>query len=299
MNIFNSLRTGFLRSLKCWKGILIVWFSYLVLASFLAVPLSSTLKSSFGQSMITDHLRNGLDIEVFADPGANIRTILSFISPGLLFTVLIGFLLTAFLNGGLFHSLRRESRKFSTSEFFKSGAKYFWSFLTISILIRLLLYLFGAIFVGIPAVILLQVKDLSGNTAMIILFITIALYLLMLPVIFLVADYARAWQVTKSGTKCIKAIGFGFRKAFSKFRESYLLMALILIIQIFFIFLIFNVLFGWRPQTATGVFILFLISQILLYIRLALKTWRFASITASGEPYYQIQSDRNNMPDIV
>lgn len=299
MNIIHSLRSGFSRMVKSWKGILIIWFSSLILAAILTVPLLASLKRSYGTSMITDELMEGLNIEVFADLGSNLRLIMSFVSPGLAFVLLVGLIITAFLNGGLFNSLRYDAGKFSASDFFGAGARNFWSFLLIAIIIRGLLLLMSVIFIIIPMAVLLPSGGLPGNTDLIIFIITAILYLILMPVIFLVADYARAWQVTNVRLSGLKAIGFGFRKAFDRFRNSYFLMVILLIIQILYIFLLINLIPFWKPKTGSGTFILLLVSQLMLYIRFAVKAWRFASVTVSGEPYTQEESAENDIPDIV
>jgi hypothetical protein len=43
------------------------------------------------------------------------------------------------------------------------------------------------------------------------------------------------------------------------------------------------VLPAWKPVTNGGVFLLLIISQLMLYARLLLKTWRYASVTSFME----------------
>jgi hypothetical protein len=99
----------------------------------------------------------------------------------------------------------------------------------------------------------------------------------------LVADYARAWQVTCEKPSCFKAIGFGFSNTFSNFRASYPLMLVILSVQILFFILVFTTIPGWRPVSAAGIIFLFLLSQILFFIKVFLKVWRYGSVTALME----------------
>ena len=298
-NIIHFLRTGFSRSVKSWKGIAIIWLMYLILAAILSVPLSSVMGRTFGSSMITNELKDGLNIEAFAELGSYLSAILSFISPGLLFVLLIGFILTAFLNGGLFSSLRDGAGKFSVAEFFGASASNFWTFLLIAFLIRMIIYFTGIIFVAVPGVILIMGNGTTGGTILIVFSVTMFMYLIMLPVLLLAGDYARAAKVADVNIKGLKALGYGFSKAFRRFRESYILMIILFALQVFFLLLLINTIPFWKPQTDSGVFLMFMASQLLLFMRLALRTWQYASVTASGEPYLMKNSPIYSMPDIV
>ncbi len=114
MKILSSLKTGLSRALKSRKGVLIVWFIMFILVLVFIYPLRRSLSSAFGQSMITEKLANGFDIEVFADLGSTLKSLLSFFTAGFMFVGLIGFVLNSFLTAGLFGSVRKESGKFSS-----------------------------------------------------------------------------------------------------------------------------------------------------------------------------------------
>ena len=73
MKIFKSLASGFCRTLKAWKGILLIWFGSLLMVSLVALPLKGFLKSALGGSMITERLKDGIDIEVLGDIGSGFR----------------------------------------------------------------------------------------------------------------------------------------------------------------------------------------------------------------------------------
>jgi membrane protein YdbS with pleckstrin-like domain len=57
------------------------------------------------------------------------------------------------------------------------------------------------------------------------------------------------------------------------------MMVLLIVAQILLGILILLVLPAWKPLTGGGVFLLLIISQLMLYARLLLKTWRYASVT--------------------
>ena len=279
MKILHSIKSAALRTMNLWKGALIIWFLSLLLVSMLAMPIKGALNSGFGKSMITEKLADGLNFEVFADMGAAFRSIMSFFSVGLFMTILVGFILNAFFTGGVFERLKESSGKFSAGEFFRASAKNFWSFLVISLIISLIILVLAFLIIGIPLSIVGQ-SDSSPEGALFQTgLIVLSIFFLLLTVLLLVADYARAWQVTMDRNVCFKAIGFGFSQTFKTFLSSFPLMIILLVVQLSFGWLVLKILPGMRPATGGGVFLLFLLSQILFFLKIMLKIWRYGSVT--------------------
>ena len=280
MKIIHSIKSAVLRTIYLWKGALIIWFSSLLLVSMLAIPIKGALNSGFGKSMITEKLAGGLNFEVFADLGAAFKSIMSFFSVGLFMAILVGFILNAFFTGGVFERLKESSGKFSAGEFFRASAKNFWSFLVISLIISLIILVLAFLIIGIPLSIVGQ-SDSSPEGALFQTgLIVLSIFFLLLTVLLLVADYARAWQVTMDRNVCFKAIGFGFSQTFKTFLSSFPLMIILLVVQLSFGWLVLKILPGMRPATGGGVFLLFLLSQILFFLKIMLKIWRYGSVTA-------------------
>jgi hypothetical protein len=225
--------------------------------------------------MITEKLANGFDIEVFADLGSVLKSLLSFFTAGFMFVYLIGFIMNAFLTAGLFGCVKKESGKFSSQEFFRACSKNFWPFLIITLIIDVIIYLFSGLFFVIP----IAIVDLSETISI----IAIIFYLLLLPVFLLAADYARAWKSANENESGFKAIGVGFSRTFKNFWPSYIMMILLILAQVVLGIFIMLILPAWRPVTSGGVFLLLIISQLLFYTRLLLKTWRYASVTSLME----------------
>lgn len=279
MKILHSIKSAALRTMNLWKGALIIWFLSLLLVSMLAMPIKGALNSGFGKSMITEKLADGLNFEVFADMGAAFRSIMSFFSVGLFMTILVGFILNAFFTGGVFERLKESSGKFSAGEFFRASAKNFWSFLVISLIISLIILVLAFLIIGIPLSIVGQ-SDSSPEGALFQTgLIVLSIFFLLLTVLLLVADYARAWQVTMDRNVCFKAIGFGFSQTFKTFLSSFPLMIILLVVQLSFGWLVLKILPGIRPATGGGVFHMFLLSQILFFLKIMLKIWRYGSVT--------------------
>lgn len=283
MKIFKAFGSGFRRSVKAWKGVLIVWLFSLLMVSLVALPLKGAMKGAFGKSMITERLLGGLDIEVLADPGANLRSLAYFFSSGLFFLIVIGILVYAFLAGGLFTSLRKSDKPVPSSEFFRASAGNFWSFLCISLIISIIMGLVGFVVVGLPLNLVSQLHSGSEKTPYVIAMVTLSMFFIFAVILNLVADYSRAWLVTREEKSCFKAIGFGFSRTFGKFLSSFPLMFITLIVLVLFNWLVLTILGPWRPVTGVGGFLLFIVSQILFFCKVLLKTWRYGSVTSLME----------------
>lgn len=283
MNIFNALASGSRRSLRAWRGILIFWFFSLSLAALVALPLKSAMKTGFGRSTITEKLLTGLDYEVLSDLGPLFKSLIHSVSTCLLLLLLLWILVNAFITGGLFNSLKSREEKFSTAEFFKASARNFLPFLGITLIISSIIYFISVIFIGLPLVGIISSKNPDESVPWLIMIISVSLFILISQFFVLVSDYARAWQVINEKSACFKAIGFGFSRSFGNFRSSFPMMLIIWFIQTLFIFIVFNSLGNCKPVSGTGVLVLFLISQLLFYVRLFLKVWRYGSVTCLKE----------------
>ena len=283
MKIFKAFGSGFLRAAKAWKGVLIILFSSLMMASLIALPMKGAMKGAFGKSIITEKLLGGLDIEVLADLGANLRSLSHFFSSGLLLLIIFGILLNAFFTGGLFNTLRKSEKPDSFQEFFRESAVNFWSFLGISLIISIIIGFVGILVVGLPVSLVSQSQSGSEKTPFLIAMVTLSIFFIFVVILNLVADYARAWLVAGKEKSCFKAIGFGFSRTFGKFLSSFSLMFITLIVLVLYNWLVLMILGTWKPVTGMGVSFLFIVSQILFFCKIWLKTWRYGSVTSLME----------------
>jgi hypothetical protein len=283
MKILLAVKSAAFRSLRSWKGILIVWFSSLLLVSMLALPMKGALNSGFGKSMITEKLTDGINIEVFADLGAAFKSLASYFSAGLIIILLTGFLINTFLTGGLFYFLRGSSAKFSAAEFFQASAKFFWSFLVILLIISIIAILIFVLTVVLPVSLVSQAEIPEDGAIFKACIIGFSLFFVLLAILLLVADYARAWQVSEEKNACFRAIGYGFSQTFRTFLSSYPLIIIFMVLQFLYLWFVMKIIPGMKPATGLGVFALLLLSQFLFCIKILFKVWRYGSVTSLKE----------------
>jgi hypothetical protein len=248
-----------------------------------ALPMKGVMKTGLGQSAITEKLMNGLNTEVISDLGILSKGLFRYFSSGLMMSFLLWLLINAFITGGLFNSLKSNEEKFNAGEFFKASARNFLPFLGITLIIGTILFLLASILIAVPMQGVTSPENPDESVPWLILIISISFYILVSQIFVLVADYARAWQVKNEKAACFRAIGFGFSRTFKRFLSSFPMMLIIWITQTLFVLFVVKVIGNWRPASGIGVFALFLLSQLLFYIRLLLKVWRYGSVTSLKE----------------
>jgi hypothetical protein len=287
MKIFKSLGYGARRALRSWKCIIVIWFISLLIVSLYVVPAKGIMKAGFGNSTITELLRDGINIDVISDLEQYFYSILSYFSSGFFLLLLLGILIHSFLAGGLFKSLTGAPERLSISCFFRASAKYFWYFIGLYFLIMLIIIITGLLIVGLPV----GLKMRSGNATpgvRILGIICGSLFLVLLMILLLVADYSRAWLIAAEKPAFFKAFGFGFSETFRRFGSSFPVMLIIMIIMVLYGWLVSKIIGTWKPATGAGVFLLFIVSQFLFFIKILLRALRYGSVTALMEMNKQV-----------
>ena len=285
MSILNPIISGAVRSIKSIKGVLSIWISTLFLVSLVVIPMRASINSVLGHSMITEKLKEGLNVDVLTDFGTNMTTIISGLSIGVFLLILFGILLNVFFNGGLFTTLRCGEEKYSSSQFFRGAGTNFWPFFLITFIMSLVILIIVALTFGISFLIEnigSSPAEGAGYKATIIGGI---ISVIILPVFLLVSDYARVWQVTSTESAGFKAIGVGFSQTFRHFFSSYPVMFVNVVIQALFGGFVLKFLSVKGPQTGLGIFLLFLLSQFFFIIKILLRVWRYGSVTFMFEKH--------------
>jgi len=283
MKIVLAIKSGLFRAFKAWKGILIFWFIYLIMVSFLTIPIKSGLNTVFGNSMVIEKLVNGINVDVLGDMGPNLYSIVSSLFAGILFLSLATLLINAFITGGLFDSLKKDSERFTYENFFRTSAKNFWSFMIITAILYLIIILLVLILIVVPVSIAGNSETAPEGSVFRTLTVSCSIFLVAMSILFLVADYARAWQAARTQSACFKALGFGFSQTFRTFFSSFVLMIMIILLQALPGWGVIKLIAGYTPGTSGGVVLLFIVLQLLFVFKIFLKALRYSSVTSHME----------------
>lgn len=281
MNILNHFISGVSRSLRSWKWILIIWIVTLFLVALMALPFKAELKTILGPSMITEKLADGINIDVFANSGTGMKTLMSSLTSGFFLVMFLGILANVFFNGGLFNVVRNQAGKQNASEFFGGAASNFWSFLVIWLLLVLIILFVGLLVIGLP-VLISRGSQAEGSTYR-VLRISFVVMFLILPVFILVADYARAWQAASGKKEPFRAVGQGFKNTFRHFFSSWVVMFVVILVQALYTLIVFKIVSRCNPASGGGIFLLFILTQLLFFIKLLMRSWRYGCVTSLFE----------------
>jgi len=294
MKIFTHLKSGAIRSLQAWKGVIVIWLLILFLISLLALPVKSGFKSMLGSSMVTELFAETINIDVITDLITGVGVIMPMLTIGFLLVLFFGFILNVFVTGGLFSILDSKNEAKTLSRFFAGAAENFWSFMIIILITIAMLMFAAAIIGGIPVFIVSGGESGSPEPGSMGKTIKIALIILaiLLPVFLLVADYARAWQVNHSEKKPFRAIGFGFSKTFRTFLTSYPMMLILVTVQTVLGAFAASKLLSAKPDTGGAVFLFFILTQILFILKILLRAWRYGSVTSAMEDIKAVSQDQ-------
>ncbi len=277
MDVFRILKKGAVATASSYKILLTVWIITLVMIMFVALPLKSSFKSVFGNSMITEKLSDGFDMGLAGDMGKAFGQLMASATTGGLLLLLAGFLLYTFFAGGLFTRFTTAWGGLKVSAFMKASAHNFLPFLLIALMMCLIIGVYTALVIGIPIGVMMAVSGgslpLSG-----LMKIFYVIWVLGLPVWLFVADYSRRWIAATGSHRVFRAIGQGFTALKKRFWLSYITV---------FVILILNVVFAsgslWftacaMPDKGIMIFVFFMATQLLFLSRLFMKAWRYASV---------------------
>jgi hypothetical protein len=283
MAIFNHILSGAARSARSWKWILVSWIITLILIVLVTYPFRSGLENMLGSSMITDRLKDGLNLEALINSGTGFSLIVKFLTSGILVLIVAGFLVNLFFSGGFFDVVRKKQTENPSRGFFGASSSNFWSFFIITLAVRLIINFLSFLMIGLPLIIFAS----NGSSAEVLKIIMISggIFCLILPVLLLISDYARAWQAASAKKDAIRALGKGFSYTFRYFFSSWLMMFFIVVLQVLFTVFAFLVIAPMKPDSGSGIFMMFLLAQIMFIVRIYMRTWRYGIITSKFEAH--------------
>ena len=274
MNIIKAYTTGIKTSLRWPKMIFVVYAVNLILGLSIALPFFFSFRSTLGNSMTAENLLNSLDISTIRELFSN-NAFVSLFSQ-MRWTVLLYWLVSVFLAGGIIRTYNRE--EFNASTFFSGAGVNFLRFLAIDVIMIALMAVAIAIIVGLTFLIASLFNNiitekplfLLGGIAIFLIVCTVVLFLM-------ISDYAKFYAEMTNTYRVLKAIRKAFGYAFGNFVRTYFLYFLLMVVPILVIILYHFTLERVGMRTAVGIIIMFFVQQAFILLRVWFRLWFLAS----------------------
>jgi hypothetical protein len=229
MNIFKSYRKGIQEATLRPNMAVVLWMINFFFASVVYFLFSAMLSAAFGKSLLASDLLQKPNMDVLLEFLTSSGTSLGMLVTAGLVLVVLFFLASIFVNGGILQSLvhQRDQEGFA-QVFFAGGGKFYGPFFRLSIF---------SLILWIPAVFLYMIingvlgiftrNSLNEQGSFYVVWLRIAIALFLVFLIKMIMDYARIRIVTQDSRSALRsmleAAGFVFRKLGKTLALYYLL----------------------------------------------------------------------------
>ncbi len=213
MSIIANYRKGTAEAAVRPKTILLLWLVNLAFAFPVYLLFSTFFGAAVGRSGAAQGLMTKLDMNVLFEVLTTSGRPLGLLISGIMALLLLYFLATIFLQGGVLQGLlggAAEAR--SGKAFFEGGARFYGRFFRLTVLSLILWIPAAAVFAAVSAV----VAGLTGNSTneQLSFYLTIGLVLFAAFLIYaikMILDYARIHLATEDSSSALRALGAGVR----------------------------------------------------------------------------------------
>ncbi len=283
---FKSFQVSFWNVMWQWRITMIVYFLQVFLTLTLGMQVYSVLESSIGHSLELNKLLHGYDHTVITDflkvHGASITPLIG----QLRWLLLVWFVLSVFLNAGLLVSAAEPDAPKNQWQFFwQSGARYYGTFLKISV-IFLLFALIWTLLILTPVALFFEPSLQYFKSEVFMVWLTVSLllvYLLGLIVLFLWSVSSRLLRVN-SGARLKTCIRKGWKSWWKNKKKLAALMAILVLVQLssLALYCLLSDIIG--SKTAGQILLFFLLQQGFIFFRIQIRQVMYAGIARVIDP---------------
>ncbi len=290
MNIAKAYYYGFKETTRLPRPVILIYFTNLLLALIVVLPLWSLLDIELGNTIsIKENLqefRATVASDFIAGNTGGLKVILSQIW----LIMFIYWLVSIFISGGIIQTLNQD--KFTMTSFFSGSGYNFFRFSGIAT-VMLLLQVLLAVVIYLPVLFLLNYLSgtQSENVLVNIFFGAITIHGLLAIILIMVSDISKFYSFLYDSKNFIKSIKEGFKYVFRNFFKLFGLYLLLMVIPVLALatYLALDSLIG--TDTAFGVFLVFLFGQIFIILRIWFRIWIYASPLQLYTDYFLKQDD--------
>ena len=277
MSLFKTLTKGAAMTASSYRLILLIWVTTLIVVAAVGFPLKSFLNIIFGHSLAMERFADGFDLGLTGDIGRPFTGLTAAAAAGAILLSLAGFVIMTFFTGGLFQRFATAWGGLKVSEFLRASAKNFIPFLKISLLMIFITGAYTLILIGVPLIVIAASSG-SEMDGMGLIYPFVAIWALGIPIWLFVADASRRWMAATGSRRIFRAVVAGFRALKERFWLSYSTVLIILLANCVFVAIATWIAALATPGRGMMIFLFFILTQVLVIIRIFIKAWRFASV---------------------
>lgn len=274
--ILQSLKTGFARM---WQNKRMLWPFFLanfVFGMILMLPFRAIVDSFAGRSLMGGKLAAHMDMDFVFDLLAHKKDLFSVLSLMVFVVPLVYWLINLFLSGGAF-AVFTSGNKYERRTFWGGAANHFGRFVRLSLWsIPVLAILFAVQFLEPLFLKIAYHSDAPQNISYWGGWVKFGIRTLSLLIFAVIFDYARILTVVQDERKMIRALWRGIKFTFGNFAKVFTLAFLFLIVGSVVLVVYNPVANALSAANAMVVLLLFLLQQLYMFWRMALRLSLFA-----------------------
>jgi hypothetical protein len=283
MKIAGLILDGFRKSIRSLKIIILLWVISLTGSVLVVAPLQRNIARVLDGTIAYELFYEGFNIDVFADIMHAILPALASFSISFFLVTAILFLANTFITSGIFRVLAGSWKKpYKRNMFLKGADRGFGGFLFVALVTGILFFLLCLLICIIPVTIVVAAGG-DETTVITVAIIGVLLIFVLSPVLLLMADYARALITSDKWLSPFRAMLGGFKLTVKWFRRGWIIMMLILATSLLVSYLAVNVVLYSKAESGGSLFLLLIISQLFIFIKIWLKVIRYGTVTAMFE----------------
>jgi len=280
MKLFSLYRNGFTKSVRAFSTIVILWGVTLVGTIIVVSPLQRGIVGTLGNSMITEMMFAESGFDLITDIIDPIKSAVLSFSSSLFVVGLLVFLAGIFVTAGIFRVLFSHRRPFRKALFFKGADRGFVGYLVIALISGVASGLLFLILVLLPFIIAFTTG--AGEPGLVTTAaIGLTLFAILMPLILLIADFARVNLVADKWEGPLGAIKNGLKLTFKNLIPLWFTMFIVIVLSGLLSFFVSRVV--TISTSGSSILVLLLLSQILLFIKIWIKVLRYGIMTAAYE----------------
>ncbi|NPA37391.1 MAG: hypothetical protein GXO47_11140 [Chlorobi bacterium] len=286
MKILTAYKAGLVGTISRLRLVTIVYLFVFIPSLLVAMAYLSAYNKAIGLYLAPEKLMHGFDYTTYTELMRFEGDGISAIVKQAFWLVVFYVPVSLFVTGGILYLITGKYKP-RLASFVNGGAKYFWRILKLKFYFSFV-QLFFAFIIYLPfGISIAMADDGSLNEKMVFfkLLPYLIVHLLVVIYLFTIVNYAKIIIVSKDTRKVLRSIWEAVKFVTGKFAGAYSLTLLLMIVPLLLIYVYFKVFGFLSMDSGWVVFGMFVIQQLFLWLRAAMRIWFLAGLAE----YYRMR----------